>query len=174
MRRLLLAAALALAATPAAGADLATLSCPADSVTEAQRAAIAEAMRNRQPDHPGVRPLDEALAACAQRLGWSAETADIAKRYHGAMFNIAIMRRRLVAAGVALGALERLLLADEALIGAVHTDRQQAEMNRFVEANTPFLLRLLEGRAGDTQTMIGQFSGYVAAAEKLRREFIAG
>ncbi|MEA3013663.1 MAG: hypothetical protein QOD42_2208 [Sphingomonadales bacterium] len=176
MRRSLLLAALAAlaAATPAAAADIAGLDCPDAALSEAQRGALADAvvaMVDRSDSR--LDPLRAAVRTCAARLHWSDRAAAAATTYHVAAAGSAQLRRRLAEAGVDVSPLDRAVLADRALHRAlISGDGVGAALAGFRARNDAIVERVIRGRSGDMAELIGNYTGFAAAAVAMRFSFI--
>lgn len=178
-----------LAPTEARAADHAQIGCPLGGISEPQRLALGEAMREHAGfSDPRVMPLRRAASACAQRWHWSDRTFNYAVRFHCALAGQRALRRWLVAAGADVGEIGGMARQDEALIASLASLPADSPPSAFEgvfaeAARTRYaapLERALRGLGsvsrevyGDMAEATGRYIGMVVATESLRRLFTA-
>ena len=163
-----------LSASPAPAADVVQLSCPRDRLSEAQRAGLGSAaLAMAQMSDPRIQALTEALAACARSHAWSANAAEMARRYHLARAHEVAVRPVLMAAGLQLAEVERVILADNVLIARFQGGSDTIVMTDLIDRHRDLIMRTFGDRGTSLAEKFGSFLGAIALAEASRRGFIA-
>ncbi|MEA3016854.1 MAG: hypothetical protein QOI38_1576 [Sphingomonadales bacterium] len=172
---LVLIAAAAAFAAPAAAADPDQIGCPADTLSGADRERLVEHVRHQgQPTEPAMQVFYRSVDGCVARHGWSAGAARQAIVYNLAFIGQRETRATLQQRGVDVAEIERRLLADAGTIAASRTDSAPEALLAFYNRLDPAMRERLEADArGDTAELLGSFLMFRAAVETSRADFAA-
>lgn len=172
---LLLGAAAALGAAPAAAADVAHISCPVDSLDAAERERLVDHVRRQAPaTDPAMQRFYQTVSDCGRRHGWSDEAARDAIVHNLAEIGQRQARRTLEQRGVDVAAIERALLADAAVVASARSEEPGDVMTAFFARLDARLRAPIEGdESGDAAELLGAYLLYRSAVETSRADFRA-
>jgi hypothetical protein len=158
-------------------ADAAQLDCPLDRLTGEERTALHRSIVEQGPqDDPPRVALRRSAAACGARYRWSNEALRNAANYNFIVATIDDTSGFLVARGVDVAQIERLLIADRTVMDAVPASPAQSQaLDDWARRNLPLLVRLLgTGQAGEQNfTVLGSYMAARAMIDNVRAGFIA-
>jgi hypothetical protein len=172
---LVLFAAAAAVAAPAAAADLDQITCPADTLSGADRERLVEHVRHQgQPTEPVMQLFYRSVEGCVARHGWSPDAAREAIVYNLASIGQRETRATLEERGVDVAEIERRLLADAATVAASRTESAAEALLAFYNRLDPAMRQRLEAEErGDTAELLGSFLMFRSAVETSRADFAA-
>ena len=158
-------------------ADAAQLGCPLDRLTGEQRSALNRSIVEQGPqDDPPRVALRRSAAACAARYNWSSEARRNATNYNFITATIDDTSRFLVARGVDIAQIERLLIADRGVMDAAPASPAQSQaLDDWARRNLPFLVGLPgTGQTGEENfVVLGSYMAARAMVDSARAGFIA-
>jgi len=180
VRALLLAVAgavgLVLSASPAAAADIATISCVRDQTLPASIEALLESARQAARGQSGARTPDtlrndlyDAARKCQKLHGWSETAAEAAAKYTFVALRLEAMRPIAEGMGIQYGNVTASLAA-----------MTQSERDALLTGDQDGLLALLRelGRRGltsdpKTGELYGRLAALTVLLEQCRKDFVA-
>ncbi|HYG30847.1 MAG TPA: hypothetical protein VD887_11610 [Allosphingosinicella sp.] len=160
-------------AFPAAAADPAQITCPADALNASEREGLVDHVRRQgRPTEPAMQVFYRSVDGCVARHGWSAGAARLSIVYNLAFIGSRQTRASLEQRGVDVAAIEQRLLADPETIAASRTDSAPEAMVAFYNRLDAATRQRLEAdEREDTAELLGMFLQYRAAVETSRADF---
>ena len=164
-------------AQPASAGDLAELECAIAGLSQADGAALVGGIERGETsarNNAAVPVAADVVSACRQRFDWNREEHRAASHYVPAFFGKQRFRAMLEGRDLDLAAIERMVVADSALIAAaVALRRDPPELDAFFRRLDPSVIAWVQRHSndGDLLHALGGFIAATALVEGMRVRF---
>ncbi|WP_299326496.1 hypothetical protein [Parasphingopyxis sp.] len=172
---LVIAATLLMASAPLRAADLATINCPLEGMTDIEVAGLVDyVVEQGDRDDPRAEPLSRAYGDCAARHGWSVEQGELVTMFTLSVVGQTGTERILAANDIDMSQIEQAVLNDAEFFAAIRSrDMSDAAIDAMVNRHLPLIEEAVSGHPDPEPfyETIGQFMMFRAMTEVAALQF---